>query len=373
MYSETDNIFDISAPLAVFNSSLCSHTTLNPNDSNNNILYCENQNTYDDIDDFTDEDILCIYSNKKISNLTVDTRIRTKFKWKRVFIAICFLNSLIKQKSRFKIPIITITSSSTINNSIMQTEESKEEQTPVQNQVSLRGRTDTCKTPSAGESASIYFNSNPIIVNFNSIERRLARKRELNVANREGSFIIYKNLGSAASYVNTPNVKLYSIDLNTPAPTGNSNTQCTNYKDHNYYYIRKTEMRSLTLSNQSSTPLLIKNLNNKNLKMEQITEGKLVVDKKDTANYLNPEAFLMKPAYSYSSIPYIDQEELDKLFKNEYNLHVINLNQLDDENPQDPKSYKCQNCIENLFFVFKSVTSSIKLYFVPSLEKKKTS
>ncbi|CAF0795590.1 unnamed protein product [Brachionus calyciflorus] len=333
MYSEFESIFDLSAPLAVFNSSLCNNSIQMNDDSNNNnnTFSCENQNIYENIDEFNDEDILCIYQKKETS---LTSKQRFKLKWLKAIIAVYFIQILKnnRNRSQFKIPLITITSSSTINKTLNR---SKEDVTKTPElQVALRNSCETVKTPSERG----IIKSKQMIVNLHSNCKSLIRKRENKVIDRDGSFIVYSNVGSATSLINSPNIRLYSIDLKTPS-SPMSNSGC--YKEHNYYYLRKTAIRSLTLSNQSSTPYLIKSLHNKSLKNDQLKVGK-------RNEFLSANTQVIKPSFSYSSIPYIDQEELDKLFKCEYNLQVINLSEFDAEHGQNEEDLKLNSSDGNI-------------------------
>lgn len=293
-----ENIFDISAPLAVFNSSICSQTLLN--DSNNNNIV--------NIDEFSDEDILWVYKKnpkQDILTQTLDLEMRARFRWKKIIIILVFVKSL-QLRVKTRIPVITITSTSTPSVAKMD------------QQISL-WQTPVHKKPKRLSDALVPVN----------------RSKE-SAVNYDGSFIIYQSIGSNASFIRTPNMRLFNIDLKTPSSVG---------------------------KNQLS---LVKN----NFKFSSNLSTPAATDGSRSRNLLAIEPNGVRPSYSYSSIPYIDQEELDKIIKTEYNIHVINLCHIDDENDAVIKEKPCQNCLDNLFFIFKSITSSLREYLLPSANNK---
>ncbi|RNA17101.1 hypothetical protein BpHYR1_051942 [Brachionus plicatilis] len=303
MCSLRENVFDISAPLAVFNSSICSQTLLN--DSNNNV--CENFN----IDEFSDEDILCIYRKNTKQDLltqTLETGMRARFRWKKIFIIVIFVRSLqVRVKNR--IPVITVTSTSTPSLSKWD-QDMHMYHTPV--------------------------HSEPRRVR-NALVR--AKKPKESVINFEGSFIICQSIGSASSFIRTPNMQLFNVDLKTPSSVG---------RNQEGLLLGKKNFKSVSFLSNPSTPV--------------VGKGR---------NLLSAEHHRMRPSYSYSSIPYIDQEELDKIMKTEYNVHVINLCRIDDEDDCGFEEKPCHSCIGSLFFIFKSITSSLREYLVPLANKEK--
>lgn len=304
MCSSDENIFEISAPLAVFNSSIFSQTFIN--DSNNNKY--ENVN----LDELFDEDIFWIYRKipkKHTLAQTLKIGMRARFRWKKNLIIVIFVKSL-QIKAKRRIPLITVTYT-------------------------------TPKIPKLDQ----YMNTfpNPIQNEYKRFENSigLINKTHEKVCNFEGSFIIYQNISSATSFIRTPKLKLFNVDLKTPS---------INSIKQNRLFTRKKNYNSIGILNNMSTP-----------KVNNYSRGR---------NLLAGEQDVVKASYSFSSIPYIDQEELDKIIMNEYNVHMINLCHIDN-NDNVFKEKSCQSCLYNLIFIIKSVTSFVFEYVTPSINKEK--
>lgn len=304
MYSSSENIFEISAPLAVFNSSICSQTLLN--DSNNNKYEKIN------LDELLDEDIFWIYKKNSTQHSVdrpLEIGMRARFRWKKLLIIVIFVK-LLQLKAKKRIPQITVTYTTPI---LPKSDQNINEfPTPVKNETNR------------------FVNS---IISL--------KKTNEKVFNNEGSFIFYQSISSATSFIRTPRLKLFNVDLKTP--TSDSINQ-------NRLFTQKKKSNSIGILNNLSTPVV-----------SNYSRGR---------NLLAVEQDVIKSSYSYSSIPYIDQEELDKIIKSEYNVHMINLCHIDDcDNVYTEKS--CQNCIDNLIFIFKTITLTVYEYITPSIKIQK--
>lgn len=370
----------------MFNSSLSTSTFLYPNDFNNN-----NCIDYTTGNSFRGDEILSMTESQFANNQqNISKNSNKRSKWKKAYLAVLFINFL-KNSSKFsnqrpKIPLITFTSSSTLNQSpikfIDDVEEDSQQNSERQMLVKKRSfknlkNEQIYETPTENQlghkTASIYFSYNPLAFNFNTVEaseseKKRSIKEDSSQNKKEETFVLnnYKP-NSDPKQIISPNLKLYSIDLSSPVSSKarKAHDLIKYNKNNNYYYIKKSELRSLPLPNQTLTPLLITNLNKHNLNLEN--SGPVSIKPIPITDELTKST--KSSVFSCNTIPCLYDDDLNRLLRNEFNLHVLDDSKCDEYMDNS----KCQNCIQNLFSILKTITSSITIYFIPSSEKKRPS
>ena len=264
-------------------------------------------------------------------------------------------------------------------------------------------------------SASAHFHYNNLSeVNFNTDTEkkkptRFSRRDRQSLINQvymnndEGSIFAYNNYlfspnnesaENSSLHIKTPRLRLYSINLNsTNAEDTNGNKLGADgsvmlkdsYKNRNYYYIKKSELRSLEISNDLYTPYLVANLNKQQLNMRKLsTSGESPVNKNNSIlaaslvynngdfNQLGATPMFVDNT-SFTTIPAIDQLE-DMFMLRQNDLHrndssdvsqednLYELNGFHEFKVEAPS----QTCMQNLLCILKSFASSICVIVLPS-------
>jgi hypothetical protein len=239
-----------------------------------------------------------------------------------------------------------------------------------------------------------------------NLRRKKTKLRKL-YANHEGSIFPNTNYfdspveGAHSPAIKTPRLKLYSIDLKSsatrrPSPLANVENDAPrrdehsgsdeadqydqhglmldqNYKNSNYYYIKKSELRSLVFSSEIYTPLLISNLNKQQLNMRKFslvpaeTETQqqfLTIPNSNSSIMINSlNSPLVFEHCSFNTIPCMDQVNMNV---NDSANNLYELSSFYEMKVEAPS----HTCFQSLLLVFKSIASTICVIFVPKYSAK---
>jgi hypothetical protein len=274
-------------------------------------------------------------------------------------------------------------------------------------------------------SASFKLKFSPSDENFQSKNDSLAvAKIELIESNQKnsdhnGSIFAYNKFilsPHEQNHIRTPRLKLFTVNLNTdqsgisissPNPTtvsgfndedyeneneASSNGLDSNYKKCNYYYVKKSEIRSFEIQNEIYTPYLISNLNKQQLNMKRVyyEEHGIMCSKKiindstnnlfldnsaTTASSTLPASPMFVENCSFNTIPCLDSDEyrmivLDgcgikkttsKITNNSNNVYKLyDFNELKIE-ADGATNFELppQTCISNLLKIIKSLANKV--------------
>ena len=142
------------------------------------------------------------------------------------------------------------------------------------------------------------------------------------------------------------------------------------YKNSNYYYIKKSELRFIAnnneLLNKQMTPQLITNLSKQQLNLENFSLKEVNTIHVDNiiyhTNTKTNKTGSIKEAISIQTIPHDDLIEFKLANSNCNNLNDLasrNFTIIDDEDGSSDNKKPVQNCIQNLIVIFKSIYSKI--------------
>ena len=200
------------------------------------------------------------------------------------------------------------------------------------NQIALR-HSDSFTTPIKGDrtarTASVYFTYDPLLINFNTIEKSIIKRRKVTIEDR---YEIHSDLLACND------VRMYSVDLGSPRGSHISSVR------------RAFDSASIQNKNPSDqfTPLLVSKLGKQPPSLES---------KQKFAIFISGNSH--SSPFSSSSIMYLENETFaeNRARNRMYSQAKARLDELDELSRE--KTAPAPNCIQNLFLVFESIKSAI--------------